>query len=85
VQSVFLVAAWDTSTKKNERQTILALEISFFLRVIDLGKVTREFFFASVARMVQVREYWRGCHREAHQQAACNSTLGRSCVEIPET
>jgi hypothetical protein len=30
VQSVFLVAVWDTSTKKIERQTILALEISFF-------------------------------------------------------
>jgi hypothetical protein len=54
VQSVFLVAVWDTSTKKNERQTILALEISFFSRVIDLGKVTGEIFF-------QVLRAWCRC------------------------
>ena len=79
------MAAWDTSTKKIERQTILALKNFIFSRVIDLGKVTGEFFFASAARMVQVHKYWRWCHHEAHQQVDHGSTLGRSFVEILET
>jgi hypothetical protein len=55
VQSVFLVAVWDTSTKKITRQTILAPAIPFFSRVIDLQNVTGEFFFASAALLVQVQ------------------------------
>jgi hypothetical protein len=53
--------------------------------VIDFGKVTGEFFFASAARMVQVHKYWRWCHHEAHQQVDHGSTLERSFVEILET
>ena len=80
-----LVAVWDTSTKKIERQTILALGISFFSRVIDLGKVTGENFLASAAFVVQVQERWRRRHCEAHQEVVHGSTLGRPFVEIPET
>jgi hypothetical protein len=53
--------------------------------VIDLGKVSGEFFFAGAARLVQVQECWRWSHSEAHQEAVHGSTFGRPCVEIPET
>jgi hypothetical protein len=66
VQSVFLVAVWDTSTKKFERQKILTLEISFFSRVIDLGKVSGEFF-------LQVPRTWCRC-RNAGGGAAAKHT-----------
>jgi hypothetical protein len=49
------------------------------------GKLPAEFFFASAARVVQVHKYWRWCHREAHQQAIRDSTLGRFFVGILET
>ena len=53
--------------------------------MIDLGKVTGDFFFASAALMVQVQESWRRRHCEAHQEVVHGSTLGRPFVEIPET
>jgi hypothetical protein len=55
VQSVFFVAAWDTSTKKKERQINLAFKISFFREWLISGKLSAEIFFASAAHMVQVQ------------------------------
>ena len=44
VQSVFLVAAWDTSTKKSERQLNLAFEISFLCECLISGKLAAKIF-----------------------------------------
>jgi hypothetical protein len=72
VQSVFFVAAWDTSTKKIERQTILALEISFFRECLISGKLSANFFLRVLRAWCSVQECWAGAtaNRTNRQSAA---------------